>query len=65
VQMNLALSAPPSLLVPALRAFQPTSLVVLYHDAGALALDGASQASLALAATLIADADLPQPSTAP
>jgi hypothetical protein len=65
VQMNLALSAPPGLLAPTLHAFRPTALVVLYHDAGALALDGASQASLALAANLIVDADLPRASAAP
>ena len=65
VRMNLALTTPPALLAPLLRGFHPTAVIVAYHDAGALALDPASQASLALVATLLTDADLPQPSTAP
>ncbi len=65
LRMNIALTAPPGLLATALRGFRPSAIVVAYHDAGALALDGASQASLALTATLLADADLPRPSNAP
>ena len=65
VRMNLALAEPPSLLAPLLRSFHPDAVVVAYHDAGALALDAASQASLALAATLLTDADLPGRSAAP
>ncbi len=58
VQMNLAMLEPPAPLAAALHAFSPTGLVVAYHDAGALALDPASQGSLAAVATLLADADL-------
>lgn len=65
VQMNVALSAPPGLLARTLRAFQAAALVVVYHDAGALAVDGASQASLALAAALIEDPGLQRPSNDP
>ena len=65
VRMNLALVTPAPPLAAAIRAFRPDAVVVLYHDAGALALDPASQASLALAARLLADAGLPPPATAP
>ena len=65
VRMNLALTEPPGLLAPLLHTFHPDAVVVAYHDAGALALDPASQASLALAATLLTDADLPGHSAAP
>ncbi len=49
--MNLAMARPPDL--PALRVRD--AVVVVYHDAGALALDAASQASLAAAARLLAN----------
>ena len=65
VRMNLATVAPPRLLAPLLHAFRPDAIFVAYHDAGALALDAASQASLALAATLLRDADLPGWSAGP
>ena len=61
VRMNPALGTPPAVLADALAGFGPTAVIVLYHDAGALALDDASQASLALAARLLADAALPLP----
>ena len=59
VRMNLALVTPIPALAAAIHAFQPEAVIVLYHDAGALALDPASQASLALASRLLADAGLP------
>ena len=65
VRMNLVLVTPPGPLATALRGFDPDSVIVAYHDAGALALDGASQASLAAAAKLLADVGLPPPHTAP
>lgn len=65
LRMNLALGTPPPLLAPLLQGFHPDAVIVAYHDAGALALDPASQASLALAAALIPDAGLPAASTAP
>ena len=54
VRMNLAMAHPPSL-----AAFHPDAIVVVYHDAGALALDAASQASLAAATRLLAELRLP------
>ncbi len=65
VRMNPALGTPPAVLAAALASFHPTAVIVLYHDAGALALDEASQASLALAARLLADAALPPPASGP
>ena len=65
VRMNLALVTPAPAIASAIRMFQPEAVIVLYHDAGALALDPASQASLALAASLLADAGLPSPQHAP
>ena len=65
VRMNLALVTPTPPLAAALQSFHPDAVVVLYHDAGALALDPPSQASLALAARLLADAGLPPPPAAP
>ncbi len=65
VRMNTALAAPEAPLAAALAGFHPDAVVVAYHDAGALALDGASQASLALAARLLADAALPPPAQGP
>ena len=58
VQMNVALLAPPAPLAAAIHGFRPTGIIVAYHDAGALALDPASQGSLAAVATLLTDADL-------
>ena len=58
VRMNLAMLAPPAPLAASLHAFHPTGLIVAYHDAGALALDPASQGSLAAVATLLTDAHL-------
>jgi hypothetical protein len=54
VRMNLALANP-----PALGGLHPDAIVAVYHDAGALALDPGSQASLALAARLVGEAGLP------
>ena len=54
VRMNLAMAHP-----PALAALHPDAIVVVYHDAGALALDAASQASLAAATTLLRELRLP------
>ena len=65
LQMNVALSEPPGLIAPLLHGFHPDAIVVVYHDAGALALDAGSQASLALAASLITDAALPRRSASP
>ncbi len=65
VRMNLALVTPAPALTGAIRAFNADAAIVLYHDAGALALDPASQASLALAARLLADAGLPPTATCP
>ena len=65
VRMNLALAVPPASLAPLLHRFDPSAVVVAYHDAGALALDPTSQASLALAATLLRAAGLPGASPAP
>ena len=65
VRMNLALVTPIPALAAAIHAFQPEAVIVLYHDAGALALDPASQASLALASRLLADAGLPPPRNDP
>ncbi len=58
VRMNLAMLDPPAPLAAAIHGFQPTGIIVAYHDAGALALDPASQGSLAAVATLLTDADL-------
>ena len=58
VRMNLAMLDPPAPLAAAIHAFQPSGVIVAYHDAGALALDPASQGSLAAVATLLTDADL-------
>lgn len=60
VRMNLAITDPPDL-----RVFRPDAVVVVYHDAGALALDAASQASLAAAARLLDELRLPAPAVAP
>ena len=65
VRMNLALVTPEPAIAGAIRAFNPTAAIVLYHDAGALALDGASQASLALAARLLGSAGLQSSQNAP
>ena len=65
VRMNLALVTPAFALAGAIRAFNADAAIVLYHDAGALALDPASQASLALASRLLADAGLPSRPPAP
>lgn len=65
VRMNLAVDTQPVPLAPLLHRFAPDALVVAYHDAGALALDPASQASLARVATLLTEAGLPHPSAAP
>ena len=65
VRMNLAGTVPPPLLASLLQRFAPEAIIVAYHDAGALALDPASQASLALAASILAGAGLPHPSAAP
>ena len=65
VRMNLAMLIPPATLTPALHGFHPTAIIVAYHDAGALALDPASQSSLATAATLLTDADLQAPQNTP
>ena len=65
LRMNLAVGSPPDALAAALRGFGPDAVVALYHDAGALALDGASQNSLALAARLLGDVGLPPPRPAP
>jgi hypothetical protein len=64
VRMNLAVETPDAV-AAALRTFHPGAIVVVYHDAGALALDLASQNSLALAARLLGDAGLPSRLTAP
>ncbi len=65
LRMNIALETPPILLTPLLHRFAPDAVIVAYHDAGALALDPASQASLALVASLLPDAGLSHPSAAP
>ena len=65
VRMNLALVTPAAPLAAAIASFHPDAVIALYHDAGALALDPASQASLALAARLIADAGLRPSPAAP
>ena len=58
VRMNLAMLVRPAPLAAALHEFHPTAIIAAYHDAGALALDPASQGSLAAVATLLRDADL-------
>ena len=65
VRMNFALATPRDVLGAALAGYGPSAIIILYHDAAALALDGASQASLALAAKLLADAALPSPAPGP
>ncbi len=55
----------PSPPIAAAIGFHPDAVIVAYHDAGALALDAASQASLALAARLLGDAGLPAPAAHP
>ena len=65
VRMNLALVTPAEPLADALRGFDPDAVIVAYHDAGALALDGASQASLAAASRLLGDVGLPPKRTQP
>ncbi len=62
--MNLALATPAGRWRTRC-GLPPGPVVVAYHDAGALALDAASQASLALAARLLADVGLPPPAAAP
>ena len=64
VRMNLAV-AEQATVTQAVRGFNPEAIIVVYHDAGALALDASSQASLAFAAKLLSDAGLPSSSTAP
>ena len=64
VRMNLAVETPADI-AAAVRSFHPDAVVVVYHDAGALALDASSQASLALAAHLLGDAGLPSPHAGP
>ena len=58
VRMNLAVETPDAV-ATALRSFHPDAIVVVYHDAGALALDLPSQNSLALTARLLGDVGLP------
>lgn len=53
VRMNLALASPEPALAAALHEVHPDAVIVVYHDFAALALDGASKASLALAARLL------------
>ena len=65
IRMNIALGTQAAPLSAAISQFRPDALLVAYHDAGALALDPASQASLALAATLISDARLRRPPANP
>ncbi len=65
VRMNVALVTPAGPIATAISGFHPDAIVVAYHDAGALALDPASQTSLAIAARLLADAGLPPPRPAP
>ena len=64
VRMNLAVETPDAV-ANALRTSHPDAIVVVYHDAGALALDVPSQNSLALAARLLGDVGLPTRLTAP
>ena len=64
VRMNLAVEMPAAV-TAALQTFHPEAVVVVYHDAGALALDLPSQNSLALAAKLLGETGLPSPHPAP
>lgn len=64
VRMNLAMLTPEAV-VAALAGYRPDAIICVYHDAGALALDPPSQASLALAARLVGEAGLPPPPTDP
>ncbi len=58
VRMNLALEAPGPV-SQAIERFHPDAIVVIYHDAGALALDAPAQSSLALTAQFLRDLRLP------
>ena len=59
VRMNVAVQDDPAALAAALHDYAPTAVIVVYHDAGALALDVSSQTSLALVARLLSQASLP------
>ncbi len=59
VRMNVALVDPEPPIAAAIKGFHPDEVIVAYHDAGALALDAASQTSLAIAARLLGDVGLP------
>jgi 4-hydroxy-L-threonine phosphate dehydrogenase PdxA len=65
VRMNILLEMPADTVVKALRDIHPDAIVVVYHDAGALALDAASRSSLAITARLLADVGLPPSSVDP
>ncbi len=66
VQMNVAFAQPPAPLADRiLRQFRPDAIVIVYHDDGALALDGGSQASLAALLTLLRNQPLPSASASP
>ena len=65
VRMNVALVDPAPPIAAAIRGFHPDAVIVAYHDAGALALDAASQTSLAIAARLLGDVGLPPRRAAP
>ena len=59
LRMNLALHSPPAPIAAlAIAGFRPDAIVIVYHDAGALALDEASRLSLA-ATTAILQAGQP------
>ena len=54
LRMNLALHTPPAALAAvAIAGFRPDAIVIVYHDAGALALDEASRLSLAAATAIL------------
>jgi hypothetical protein len=65
VRMNILLEMPGDSVAKALRDIHPDAIVVVYHDAGALALDSASRSSLAISARLLADVGLPPSSVDP
>ncbi len=66
VRMDLVVTEPPDPAVAArVRAFHPDAIVIVYHDDGALALDAASQISLAAVQALLANQSLRQATVSP
>ena len=54
LRMNLGLARPPAVLARlAIRDFAPQAIVIVYHDAGALALDAPSRLSLEAATAIL------------